>query len=378
MAEAGANGQGAAPKRMLALDGGGLMGCISLGILAEVEKQLREISGDPKLVLGDVFDYIAGTSTGAIIATALRMGREVGEIRGFYEREGANIFSKAPLWKRVRSGFAFKFGRGHLVKILEAEFTGKTVLDLQKEGILPSDKHLLIVTRNVQTDSCWPLSTNPDAKYNKETHEMCNRKVPLWQLVRASTAAPTFFSPEVITFPNGREYPLVDGGLTPHNNPALKLYQMATMDKYACGWEDGEDRMMLLSIGTGLAAREVEKPSRVGSWIIGVAINTPSDLMRGASIENDVTCRMLGRCTYGPQIDRELGDMVRPAGCGGKFTYARYDADISNRTLAAMGISFPGKQLKMDAPEQIPAFLEIGERARGQVDMATHFAGLLP
>ena len=57
---------------------------------------------------------------------------------------------------------------------------------------------LLIVTRNATTDSPWPVSNNPFAKYNDRTRKDCNLQIPLWQLVRASTAAPVYFPPEIV------------------------------------------------------------------------------------------------------------------------------------------------------------------------------------
>lgn len=365
-------------KRLLALDGGGLMGCITIGILAQVEHQLRKIYADDTFVLGNFFDYIGGTSTGAIIATALRMGRPVADIRDFYRDQGARMFRPASLLRRVRSGLSHKFDHQELARMLEQEFTGKTILKLQDEGCLPTDKHLLIVTRNVNTDSSWPLSTNPEAKYNKREHEMCNREIPLWQVVRASTAAPSFFQPEHVTFKNGKVYTLVDGGLTPHNNPALKLYQMATREEYACRWTASEDKMMLLSIGTGLAAREVTRPSKAGQWLLGLAKSVPSDLMRGASIENDVTCRTIGRCRYGPSIDRELEDLTNDPNGPRAFTYVRYDADISPGSLETAGIALPGGAPKMDNIQEIDGFLKIGEKAADQAKIEEHFGAFLP
>ncbi len=57
---------------------------------------------------------------------------------------------------------------------------------------------LLVVTKNVTTDSPWPISSNPEAKYNDMGRKDCNLKIPLWQLVRASTAAPVYFPPEIL------------------------------------------------------------------------------------------------------------------------------------------------------------------------------------
>src|SRR6266581_2481855 len=61
------------PRKLLACDGGGIRGIISIEVLARIESELRKSSGNPKLVLADYFDYVAGTSTGAIIATLIAL-----------------------------------------------------------------------------------------------------------------------------------------------------------------------------------------------------------------------------------------------------------------------------------------------------------------
>lgn len=75
-------------KKILALDGGGIKGVVSIEILAKIEQLLREREGKPDLVLADYFDFIAGTSTGALIGTAISIGMTVGEIRSFYHGSG--------------------------------------------------------------------------------------------------------------------------------------------------------------------------------------------------------------------------------------------------------------------------------------------------
>ena len=85
--------------------------------------------------------------------------------------------------------------------------------------------------RNATTDFPWPISNNPFAKYNDPTHPADNLKFPLWQLVRASTAAPTYFPAEVIAI-EGKPFYFVDGGVTMYNNPAFQMFLMATVDRY--------------------------------------------------------------------------------------------------------------------------------------------------
>src|SRR5206468_3062225 len=75
---------------------------------------------------------------------------------------------------------------------------------------------------------------------------------PLWQLVRASTAAPTYFPPEMIEIGENR-FIFVDGGVTMYNNPAFQLFLMATVEPYNLRWQTGRDKMLVVSIGTGTA-----------------------------------------------------------------------------------------------------------------------------
>ena len=65
------------PHKLLACDGGGIRGIISVEILARIEAELRAASGKSDLVLADYFDYVSGTSTGAIIATLVARGLSV-------------------------------------------------------------------------------------------------------------------------------------------------------------------------------------------------------------------------------------------------------------------------------------------------------------
>ena len=83
------------PRRMLSLDGGGIRGVITLQILRRLEELLGQHYGTgTEFRLCHFFDYIGGTSTGAIIAAALARGLSVGEVVKFYEDFGAQIFTR--------------------------------------------------------------------------------------------------------------------------------------------------------------------------------------------------------------------------------------------------------------------------------------------
>src|SRR5262245_54738182 len=82
-------------KRILALDGGGVKGILTLGLLEALENELcRRAGGSPDFRLSDYYDLIGGTSTGAIIATGLALGLSVGELIDLYKQLGPEVFGK--------------------------------------------------------------------------------------------------------------------------------------------------------------------------------------------------------------------------------------------------------------------------------------------
>src|SRR5579875_2436961 len=177
-------------RKMLALDGGGIRGVITLQILAELENQLKQKLGKgDDFRLSDYFDYIAGTSTGAIIAAGLSLGMSVQQLLKFYIDKGKAMFDKNWLLKEWKS----LYQSGPLLDALQETFGADTDLHFDNGKF----KCLLMVcTMNRSTDSPWPISNNPLAKYNDKLRADCNANVKLYQLVRASTAAPVYFPPE--------------------------------------------------------------------------------------------------------------------------------------------------------------------------------------
>ena len=362
------------PRKLLALDGGGIRGVLSLEILAAVEDIVRSKLGKDA-VLADYFDYIAGTSTGAIIAAGLSRGMPVSEIRTIYHKHGEEMFDKAFILDRYR----FKFDSDRLQGLMQTTYGERTTFGDDELKTL-----LMVVLRNATTDSPWPLSNNPDAIYNDPARPDCNLNFPLWQLVRASTAAPTYFPPELIKV-GEHPFVFVDGGVTMYNNPAFQLFLMATLGAYRLGWPTGEDKMLLVSVGTGTAAK-ADDALRPGDMnLLYNAKSIPAALMSAALNEQDLLCRVFGRCRHGAAIDREVGDLIRKGddepGLPGErmFTYMRYNAELSSAGLAALGLPDirPADVQKMDSVDHIKELQLIGQRVAERDVNAAHFDGFL-
>ena len=170
------------PRKLLALDGGGIRGVLTLQVLIRMEEMLAEKSGQGEnFRLCNYFDYIGGTSTGAIIAAGLAIGKSARFLSEFYKEVGPAMFEKAFILRRLKHLYKSE----PLTEKLQEVFGADTTLDSDRLKCL-----LLVVTRNVTTDSPWPISSNPKAKYNASDRPDRNNQIPLWQLVRASTAAP--------------------------------------------------------------------------------------------------------------------------------------------------------------------------------------------
>ena len=362
------------PRKLLAIDGGGIRGVLSLKILEQIERLLIEASHRADYRLADYFDYVAGTSTGGIIAAGIALGMSVKEILDFYRTNGAAMFDKAGIIRRLQ----YQYKSEPLALQLQQVFGATTTLSAPELETL-----LLLVMRNATTDSPWPVSNNPFAKYNDAKHGACNLHFPLWQLVRASTAAPTYFPPEVIDC-GGKPFVFVDGGVTMYNNPAFQMFLMATVDRYwvrtpadSRGWKTGVDDMLIVSIGTGTSAGENYSLRPDEMNLIFNATTIPSALMYAALNEQDFLCRIFGDCIAGPPLDREVDDMIGSRGPLEKklFRYIRYNAELTREGLAALGCGSiePTRVQKLDSIDALDDLQKIGTAVAEETVKPAHF-----
>ena len=238
----------------------------------------------------------------------------------------------------------------------------------------------MAVMRNATTDSPWPVTNNPFAKFNQRDLPGCNLNIPLWQLVRASTAAPVFFPPEVV--PIGNEaFVFMDGALTTYNNPAFQAFLMATVEPYNLNWPAGEDKIMVVSIGTGAnpKAKADLQPSEMNFLYHSASL--PLALMYAALNEQDFLCRVFGKCLAGDPLDSEIGDLIGKRGPAQPklFTYLRYNAELTSKGLAELGLTDvrPEEVQKIDSVEHLDDLQLIGRTVAQRKVKIQDFADFL-
>jgi hypothetical protein len=344
-----------AMKRILALDGGGIRGVFTLQILAAIEQIFRREHGRDQLVLAEVFDLIAGTSTGAIIATFLSWGLPVREIERLYIESGPSMFARSSWTQQWKSKYQPDAIAGFFQKQFAENDGTPALLGTAKLRTL-----LLIVMRNGSTGSAWPVSNNPKARYNDRARPDCNLLFPLWQLLRASTAAPTFFPPEEIRI-GAETHLFMDGGMTPYNNPTLIAILMATLPAYQLGWPANRRDLHVVSVGTGLARARMDGKAAADVNILDHIKHLAPSLIGAIAWEQDFLCRVLGNCVHGASLDSEIGVLAAPGLLNEheqKFTYARYDTplDATHPRVSQL----PRRQIELDNIRHVPILQELG------------------
>ncbi|RTL68369.1 MAG: patatin, partial [Hyphomicrobiales bacterium] len=201
------------PKRILAIDGGGVRGIVAIGFLERMEAALQDATGNQQLLLADHFDLIGGTSVGSMIATMLALGRPTDRVAATFKEVAPKIFRR-----QIGEGiFVPQFSARDLEQVLLREL-GDMRLDDPKLRT-----GLAIIIKRLDTGSPWWIMTNnPGGKFWESDGQQT-----IADLIRASTAAPTVFEPKELPLAVGGPGLFVDGGLTPFNNPSLALLMAA-------------------------------------------------------------------------------------------------------------------------------------------------------
>jgi hypothetical protein len=109
--------------------------------------------------------------------------------------------------------------------------------------------------------------------------------------------------------------------------------------------------------------------------------SVPSALMFAALNEQDMLCRVFGRCRAGAMLDREIGDLLDSKGPVEPrlFTYARYNAELTREGLDELGLDdvAPEHVQKLDSVEFMGELQRVGKAVAESQVKAAHFDGFI-
>jgi patatin-like phospholipase/acyl hydrolase len=218
--------------KILSIDGGGIRGIIPALILVEIEKRTGK-------AINELFDLVAGTSTGGIIAVCLnipnRQSRKAvysaEDLVNLFKNKGQMIFSQ-DIWQSTMTGLGIleeKYSYQGLKEVLQ-EYCGETELKAALTDIL-------LTSYDLNRKKPFFFKSRLAKKWVKKNFKMK-------YAVRATTAAPTYFEPFKLLnmVDNKTTYSLVDGGIIA-NNPAMCAFTEAL--------KLNQSDILMVSLGTG-------------------------------------------------------------------------------------------------------------------------------
>lgn len=283
--------------RILSIDGGGIRGIIPAALMAAIEER----TGQP---ICRLFDLIAGTSTGGVLTLGVTMpGRKDSMMPNFlasqgqelYEKEGGRIFDLTT-WKRISSFWNMsdeKYPSSGVEAVLKETF-GKARLQ-------DALTNVLITAYEIESRSPWffrstRAKTNPDYDF------------PMWQVARATSAAPTYFEPCKIDIDGTHDfYALVDGGVFANNPAMCALVEARVMYPKAT-------RFLVVSLGTGKAQRAILYKKAKDWGLVGWVQPIIDVLMHGVS----------------DTVDFQMKQQLPPK--QGKHQYYRFNVDLMDES----------------------------------------------
>ena len=265
--------------RILSIDGGGIRGIIPASIVVYIENRLQRLTKNPEVRIGDYFDFIAGTSTGAILAASYLCPATVDgttyrytatDALRFYLEKGNYIFS-TDIWNKVTSMGGFlkaRYPHQPLEKILNVAFRQTKVSELVKP--------CLITSYDVERKT--PVFFQSHVAKENNTLDFYVKDV-----CRAAASAPLYFEPARIHSLTEIPYTLIDGSVYA-NNPTLCALTEAAVLFANKGIPLTVDHFEVVSLGTG-RNQKVYTYEQVKDWgglgwlnpLLDVMINGASD-----------------------------------------------------------------------------------------------------
>ncbi|KAF1584239.1 Calcium-independent phospholipase A2-gamma, partial [Eudyptes moseleyi] len=219
--------------RVLTIDGGGTRGLVALQTL----RKLEELTGKQ---VHQLFDYICGVSTGAILAFMLGLFHiPLDDCEELYRKLGSDVFKQNVIVGTVKMGWSHAFYDSDIwEKMLKEKMGSNLMIETARNSKCPKVAAVsTIVNRGT------PLKAFVFRNYNHfpgvKSHYIGGCQYKLWQAIRASSAAPGYFQEYVL----GNDLHQ-DGGLLLNNPSALAVHECK------CLWPN-VPLQCLISLGTG-------------------------------------------------------------------------------------------------------------------------------
>ncbi|KAL3685645.1 hypothetical protein R1sor_003667 [Riccia sorocarpa] len=234
---------------ILSMDGGGMRGLLAARILAHLESLLKTKTGG-EVNLCDYFDFLAGTSTGAILTTMLITPDKQGqplftaqECCRFYSVNGKHIFQ--PRWYDVFKGKFRQFYRPkYSARRFERLLKSYLVRDGKELTMRDTLKPFLVTSFDISESSPFIFVRHAAMKDESKNFR-------LWEVCRGTAAAPTYFKPAEVSSIDGRfSGVLIDGGAI-QNNPSLVAATHVIGNEEDFPNTSGLKDLLILSLGAG-------------------------------------------------------------------------------------------------------------------------------
>src|SRR5580658_7606193 len=218
--------------KILSIDGGGIRGIIPAMVLAEIEKRTKR-------PIARLFDLIAGTSTGGILALGLSIPKNppaplyaASQLLEIYVRDGTRIFSRGLAHKAAAFGNLrrAKYPAAGIEQVL-LEYFGNSRL---------SDAATDVLITSYEIERSFPFFFRSAIARERSDYDF-----PAREVARATSAAPTYFEPmKLLTGTFTDYYTLIDGGVFANNPAACALVEARATHPEASDF-------LVVSLGTG-------------------------------------------------------------------------------------------------------------------------------
>lgn len=278
------------PRRhLLSIDSGGIRGIIPAVALVKLEKTTGKLTRE-------TFSFVAGTSTGAILAAAIAAGVPATRILDFYMNRTKEIFDRSLLNYAKLVLFGSRYSTQNLHDLI-ADAVGPA----QSWRLNDSPIDILLTAKRISDSMPWYfVRDNP-------RNSGCMGRLGIVDCATASAAAPTYFQPwkiaEESTPPLCESVgTLVDGAVGVTGNP---VYQ-ACIEAFDYTPDYSPEETLTVSLGTGRFKKR-KQPRWIGAWLEWVLAEL---LASPGEQQTEITQRHFPEMAF-YRIDTELQENIR-------------------------------------------------------------------